>query len=230
MRNAMYRRELVTFITVADKGSFMQASQVLYTTPASVMNQINKLEEAVGAQLLQRTTQGVSLTAAGRVFYQDCLEIMKQCEAAVSRARQAVDPQRQVIRIGTSILRPCRILMQLLSSIDDVGLPFSIRVVPFDDTPEGMQGMLKSIGTEIDCFAGPCDSAVWQSEFNILKLKDINCAIGVPRRHPLSAKAGSGPLSWEDLAGQTLLLVQRGHSPVLDAMRDDIEKFASCHK
>lgn len=224
MQHAMYRRELLTFITAADKGSFLQTAEVLYTTPASVMNQINKLEAAVGVKLLQRSTQGVSLTAAGRVFYQDCQEIIRQCDAAVARARQTAEPQRQIIRIGTSILRPCRILMQLLSRIDDGSLPFSIRVVSFDDSPSGMQAMLKSIGQEIDCFAGPCDSTAWQSNFNILHLQDISCAIGVPRRHRLSGREGQGPLSFADLQGETLLLVQRGHSPVLDALRDDLEK------
>ncbi len=226
MQQAIYRREIGTFITAADQGSFLQAAHVLYTTPASVMNQINKLEEAVGVKLLQRSTQGVSLTAAGRIFYQDCQEIIKQCEAAVTRARQTADPLRQIIRIGTSILRPCRILMQLLTRIDDGSLPFSIRVVPFDDTPAGLQAMLNSIGQDIDCFAGPCDSTAWQHHFNILHLQDISCAIGVPRRHRLAGRAGSGPLSWDDLQGETLLLVQRGHSPVLDALRDDLEK---CH-
>ena len=53
----MYIRELTTFITVADQGSFLKAAQELYITPASVMNQMNKLENLVGAKLVERTNQ-----------------------------------------------------------------------------------------------------------------------------------------------------------------------------
>ena len=46
----MYNRELITFITVADKGSFLKAAQELYTTPASVMNQMRSEERRVGKE------------------------------------------------------------------------------------------------------------------------------------------------------------------------------------
>ncbi len=39
----MYIRELTTLIAVADQGSFLKAAKELYITPASVMNQMNKL-------------------------------------------------------------------------------------------------------------------------------------------------------------------------------------------
>ena len=59
-------RELITFITVADKCSFLKAAKELYITPASVMNQMNKLESIIGAKLIERTNQGIYLTASGR--------------------------------------------------------------------------------------------------------------------------------------------------------------------
>lgn len=67
----MYSKELTTFISVVEQGSFLKASKELYITAASVMNQINKLEANVGVKLIERTTQGTQLTAAGRSFYKD---------------------------------------------------------------------------------------------------------------------------------------------------------------
>ena len=67
----MYSRELTTFIAVADQGSFLKASKEQYITPASVMNQINKLESLIGVKLIERTNQGTQLTAAGRSIYKD---------------------------------------------------------------------------------------------------------------------------------------------------------------
>ena len=107
----MYNRELVTFIAVADQGSFLKAAQELYTTPASVMNQMNKLERLVGVKLIERTNQGAHLTAAGRSVYQDAKQMIEFAEAAVKKARELAASEQNVIRLGTSLMRPCKRLI-----------------------------------------------------------------------------------------------------------------------
>jgi len=216
----MYIRELITFITVADHGSFLKAAQELYTTPASIMNQMNKLEGLIGAKLIERTNQGTHLTAAGRSFYKDAQKIIEQSEQAIARTRQIANKEKQVIRIGTSILRPCKMLMDLWSEIDDGTLPVTIRIVPFDDNPISMEKMLETLGKEIDCFVAPCDSLTWKEKYNILVLKQGECCIAVPRKHRLAKKE---TLKWNDLDGENLMLLKRGDSPELNRLRDEIE-------
>ena len=216
----MYSRELYTFIVVAEQGSFLKASKELFTTPASVMNQINKFESQIGVKLIERTNQGTNLTSAGRSIYKEAKKIIKISEQAISKAKQIAMNEQQVIRVGTSILRPCKMLVDLWSAIDDGTLSVAIRIIPFDDTPAGMEAMLSSLGKEIDCFVGPCDSLTWKENYNILQIKQGECAIAVPRKNRLSKKE---KLCWNDLNGETIMLVKRGDSPVLNKMRDDIE-------
>lgn len=216
----MYSRELYTFIVVAEQGSFLKASKELFTTPASVMNQINKFESRIGVKLLERTNQGIILTSAGRSIYNEAKKIVKISEQAVAHAKQIAMNEQQVIRVGTSILRPCKMLVDLWSEVDDGTLPVTIRIFPFDDTPAGMEAMLSSLGKEIDCFVGPCDSLTWKENYKILQIKQGECAIAVPRKHRLSKKER---LYWNDLNGETIMLVKRGDSPVLNKMRDEIE-------
>ena len=216
----MYSRELTTFISVVEQGSFLKASKELYITAASVMNQINKLEANVGVKLIERTSQGMQLTAAGRSFYKDAKKIIKQSEQAIARTRQIAKNEKQAIRIGTSILRPCKMLIDLWSGIDDGTLPVAIRIVPFDDSPVSMEKMLETLGKEIDCFVGPCGSHSWKERYNILELRQGECCIAVPRKHRLAKK---DKLQWSDLDGENLMLVKRGDSPVLDRLRDEIE-------
>ncbi len=216
----MYSRELTTFISVAEQGSFLKASKELYITAASVMNQMNKLEANVGVKLIERTSQGTQLTAAGRSFYRDAKKIIKQSEQAIARTRQIARNEKQAIRIGTSILRPCKMLVDLWSKIDDGTLPVTIRIIPFDDSPASMEKMLETLGKEIDCFAGPCDSLTWKERYHILVLKQGECCIAVPRKHRLAKKE---KLKWSDLDGESLMLVKRGDSPVLNRLRDEIE-------
>lgn len=213
-------REWTTFIAVAEQGSFLKASRELYITPASVMNQMNKLESLIGVKLIERTNQGTQLTAAGQSFYQDAKKIIKQAQQAIARARQIAREERQAIRVGTSILRPCKTLMDLWSQMDDGALSVTIQIVPFDDSPASMEAMLDSLGKEIDCFVGPCDSHTWKERYNILYLTPSDCCIAVPRKHRLAKKER---LQWEDLDGETILLVKRGESPVINRIRDEIQ-------
>lgn len=214
----MYSRELYTFIVAVEQGSFLKASEKLFTTAASVMNQINKFESRIGVKLIDRTNQGINLTAAGRTVYKEAKKIVKISEEAISRAKQIAMNEQRVIRVGTSILRPCKILMELWSEIDDGA--FTIHIVPFDDTQSGMEAMLSSLGEKIDCFAGPCDSLTWKENYNILQIKQGECAIAAPRKHRLSNKE---KLCWDDLKGETIMLVKRGDSSVLNQLRDEIE-------
>ncbi|MCD7778315.1 MAG: LysR family transcriptional regulator [Clostridiales bacterium] len=214
----MDSRELNTFIVAAEQGSFLKASKELFTTPASVMNQINKFEDRIGVKLIERTNQGISLTSAGRIVYKEAKKIIKISEQAISKAKQTTMNEQQVIRVGTSILRPCKMLIELWSEIDDGA--YTIHIVPFDDTPSGMETMLSSLGEKIDCFVGPCDSLTWKETYNILQIKQGECAIAAPRKHRLSNKE---MLYWNDLNGETIMLVKRGDSPILNRLRDEIE-------
>lgn len=215
----MYIRELTTFITVADQGSFLKAAQELYITPASVMNQMNKLEGIVGAKLIERTNQGTTLTAAGRSIYQSAKQIIELAEEAIKKAQSLADSEQTGIRIGTSILRPCKRLIDLWNEIDNGSLPFQMKIVPFDDDPVSLASVFSATGNQIDCFVGPCDSITWQERHNILHLYKIPCRIAVPRKHRLARKES---LRWSDLDGETFMMVKRGDSPVLNQIRDDI--------
>lgn len=184
----MYNRELITFIAVADKGSFLKAAQDLYVTPASVMNQMNKPESLIGVKLIERTNQGTHLTAAGRSIYEDSKQMIEFVDEAVKKARQLAASEQDIIRIGTSILRPCKKLIDLWAEIDDGTLPFQLRIIPFDDNPAGLGSAVASLGNQIDCFVGPCDSNEWRKQHSILLLGKLPCRIAVPRKHRLAKK------------------------------------------
>ena len=81
----MYHPQLKTFLQVADTGSFTKASERLYVTPASVMKQINSLEDRIGIKLFVRTNQGVVLTQAGQGFYQEGIKIIGLSEKTISK-------------------------------------------------------------------------------------------------------------------------------------------------
>lgn len=109
----MYDPLLVTFVCVADCGSFNRAAEKLYISPPSVMKQINTLERRLELKLLERTNQGVQLTPAGRIIYQHARFLFTYAENALQEARQAQQRENAVFSIGSSLLNPCKPFMDL---------------------------------------------------------------------------------------------------------------------
>ena len=97
----MYNPQLETFLRVADAGSFNKAAEESYITPTAVIKQINLLEEALGVKLFDRSHRGLCLTKAGRSMYQDSKYIIQYCRDSVTRAKNAMQEDENIIRIGS---------------------------------------------------------------------------------------------------------------------------------
>ena len=98
----MYNPQLETFLRVADAGSFNKAAELSYITPTAVIKQINLLETDLNVKLFERTHRGLKLTKAGISLYNDAKYIIQYCRDSVTRAKNAMQEDDNVIRIGTS--------------------------------------------------------------------------------------------------------------------------------
>lgn len=83
-----------TFAEVARQGSFSRAGRLLLRSQSAVSLQVQKLEEAVGRRLLERTTKRVELTEAGRVL----LGYLQQSEALLEQAGRELEDLDQLER------------------------------------------------------------------------------------------------------------------------------------
>lgn len=75
------------FVAVVEAGSFARASERLGISTTSASRLVSTLEAHLDARLLHRTTRRLSLTDAGRVYYQHCTTLLSdlaEAEAAVS--------------------------------------------------------------------------------------------------------------------------------------------------
>lgn len=92
--------ELVVFSRVVEAGSCSAAARRLGTSKSAVSRQLMRLEDRLGAQLLQRTTRRLSLTEAGRVFHEHCARILREVEAAELAVSHAQRAPRGVLRVN----------------------------------------------------------------------------------------------------------------------------------
>lgn len=70
--------QLNYFITLANEKKFTNAATKLYITQPTLSQQIKALEDEVGQELFIRTHKEVSMTPAGKVFYDYAIEAIKQ--------------------------------------------------------------------------------------------------------------------------------------------------------
>lgn len=80
--------DLRTFIEVADAGGVAPGARRLGFSKSIVSRRLTRLEEALGAQLLSRTTRGSVLTDAGSVFREHALRVI----AELDTAQEAISP------------------------------------------------------------------------------------------------------------------------------------------
>ena len=62
-------KQLRTFLTVADAGSFLKAADSLFVTRQALSKTIDQLEEELGVELFLRNQKGAMMTPAGVYFY-----------------------------------------------------------------------------------------------------------------------------------------------------------------
>jgi LysR family transcriptional regulator, hca operon transcriptional activator len=97
----MELRHLRYFVAVAEAGSLkVAADERLHTTQPSLSRQMRDLEEEVGAKLLTRTSRGITLTPAGRVFFDHARVVLSQVEIGVESARRVADPAKPYFVLG----------------------------------------------------------------------------------------------------------------------------------
>lgn len=97
----MELRHLRYFVAVAETGSLtVAAERRLHTSQPSLSRQIKDLEDQVGADLLVRSARGVTLTEAGKVFFDHARLALSQVDAAVAAARKAAQPGKQRFAMG----------------------------------------------------------------------------------------------------------------------------------
>ena len=92
-------RHLRYFVSVAEAGTFTAAAESSFVAQPTLSQQIRRLEEMVGAPLLERRRDGVHLTEAGCVLLEESRSVLSLVEHGLVRTRSAAGLARQVLRV-----------------------------------------------------------------------------------------------------------------------------------
>ncbi|MFF4117952.1 LysR family transcriptional regulator [Streptomyces sp. NPDC001714] len=97
----MQLRQLEYFLAVWEAGSFSGAAARLYVTQPSLSQQIGALEKELGAVLLERGRQGVTLTPVGRVFLPRAQNVVRAVQDAQDSVREVVEGRQGDVHVLT---------------------------------------------------------------------------------------------------------------------------------
>jgi DNA-binding transcriptional LysR family regulator len=93
---------LRSLVFAVEAGSFTLAARKLGITPSGVSKHISRLEDALGARLLERTTRRVRATDAGRELYRRVRPLFEAFDEAEAAVRQQQDEIAGNVRISAA--------------------------------------------------------------------------------------------------------------------------------
>lgn len=136
-----------TFRQVVDSGSFTNAAQILGLSKAAVSKQISDLEEHLGAALLHRTTRRLSVTEAGKSYFESCVRLLEEIEAAEAAVRHLQTEPTGRLRVsapnnfGQSVLGP--FICELLKRYPKLSVEFELSDRFVDLVEEGFDAAIR---------------------------------------------------------------------------------------
>ena len=185
------------FVAVAEELHFGRAAERLSMTQPPLSRQIQKLERAVGAILLERDNRRVELTGAGAAFLDEAYRMLNLVDSAGDLARRVDAGTAGVVRLGftavsaISVLGP--LLRRLTRALPDVEVLLSERV-----TNAQVDGIRRG-ELDIGLARPPFDTSLLRSR---VVLREPLMAV-VPVDHPLAE--ASRPLRPGDFDGQPVI-------------------------
>ncbi len=118
------------FRRIVERGSFARAAEDLGVSPALLSREIKLLEKSLGTTLLTRTTRSMSLTDAGRVYYDEAIGILDAVTTVETRIRDGAGAVRGHLKVNASssfgqmVIAP--LLPKFLAAYPDLRLTLSM--------------------------------------------------------------------------------------------------------
>ncbi|GAB2601414.1 LysR substrate-binding domain-containing protein [Pseudactinotalea suaedae] len=190
--------QLRGFVAVAEELHFGRAAQRLLMTQPPLSRQIQKLERAVGARLLDRDQRSVSLTAAGQAFLEDARRMLATADAALARARRVEAGATGTVRLAFTAGSALGVLPTILDvatrSLPDVHLEL-VEMVSIDQVRHVAEGSI-DVGLARPPFPAELLGSVLVQRERLL--------LAVPAVHRWAR--GEGPIALTEAVGEPLIM------------------------
>lgn len=183
VHEAIQTRQLLYFVEASRSGSLLKAAQKLDVTQPAITNAILKLESLLGAKLLERTRQGVALTAYGRVFIQHATKVLSELNTGVARVQAARNAEFGHLNVGVLPITAAPLLPMALARFKRTHPRVVATIVPTHNN-----NLLPALRLgELDFVVGYAGTSEQMAGLNHRVLFRERFAVMVRQAHPLLA-------------------------------------------
>ncbi len=181
-----------SFLVLAEELNFRRTAQRLAVDQSALTRRIQKLEQSLGFPLFERTTREVSLTPAGRSFYEANAGLLHGFSASVRAARRVAEGKTGTLRVGYMAFAALDAMPQAVAQFRASAPDVDVRMAYM--RTQGQKLALSDGSLDVGYMIGPFD----HSEFHSLSVAaDPLCAI-MPSGHPLAARETIDPAELAD--------------------------------
>ena len=207
-------RQLRAFVELAKTQSFTVAAQNLFITQSALSSLIKQMERSLGLQLFDRSTRRVQLSDVGKDLYPLVDKILSDLGSVLDEAASLKALKKGIVRIAAPQLLSSTVIPTVIAQFHQ-HYP-DIQVQLYDCGVEQVAN--KVLAAEVDFGVGPeRDSSV---EIQSTLLFESPFHVVLPPQHPL---AQADHLSWQQLQGQALILLQGQFTKRLSGDLDSTE-------
>lgn len=119
--------ELLAFVTVVETGNITQAAERLNRVQSSISHRIRSLEDNLDVTLLDRKTDGCSLTAQGQILYDYAVKILNLADDCKNNILHSRSSQTNM-RIGIIECLPAYIVSSMIDLGYDLGWNIDVSI------------------------------------------------------------------------------------------------------
>ena len=216
----MELRQLEYFIAVAEEANFTRAAERVHISQSGVSAQVRRLEQELGATLIDRSARTATLTGAGRAALDHAREVLSAAQAV----RQAVDDVAGVLRgrLDIGMVSGCT-MTPLFDALASFGAAHpGIEISLSEDSSDRLTDQVRAGEVDV-ALIGAAGRTPEGLEAQTIVSERLVAA--VPADHPLAGRGDRCTLA--EVTGHPLVCMPQGTGvrAVLDAAcaRHDVE-------
>lgn len=209
MRNNFEFLDLRAFLAVLDFASFSEAAKHLNISPPALSRRIKGLEEAVGSQLIERTTRRVAPTEIGRKLMPLVRRLVDEFEESILSISELGGQHRAQVTLAALPTAAFYFLPRVIEAFNQRFPGIRFRIMDFSAN-EGLEAVANGeVEFGINIVGALRDDLIFTP------LMEDPFILACRRDHPL---AENTVMSWSDLQGHPLIGVstKSGNRAVLD--------------
>lgn len=189
-------------VAIADQLHFRRAAELVHVSQPTLSGQLREMELKLGVQLVERSRSRVLLTPIGKQISDRARALLKEADQITELAKHGQNPLDGTFRLGVlSSLGPY-LLPHFLPALHK-SYP-NLRLYVREAMPDALIHDLEEGKLDLLLFPLP----IQRAEVECVRLFREPLLVVVPKEHPIAKKKN---VRREDLRGETVLAIERGH-------------------